>query len=80
VLILLSQKDQVWSWHTPLTLALGRKRQAEFEDSLVYRASSRIAKASQRNPVSLHPTSNTKQAKRPDVVVQEANSSTQEGD
>ena len=37
-------------WHTPLE---GRGRQiSEFEASLVYRVSSRTAKATQRNPVS----------------------------
>jgi hypothetical protein len=38
----------------PLIPALGRQRQAdfEFEASLVYRVSSRIARATQRNPVS----------------------------
>jgi hypothetical protein len=41
-------------WHTPLIPALGRQRQAisEFEASLVYRVSSRTARATQRNPVS----------------------------
>jgi hypothetical protein len=40
-------------WHTPLIPALGRQRQAisEFEASLVYRVSSRIARAARRNPV-----------------------------
>jgi hypothetical protein len=40
----------------PLVLALGRQRQedlCEFKASLVYRASSRIARATQRNPVFL---------------------------
>jgi hypothetical protein len=39
----------------PLILALGRQRQAgisEFKASLVYRVSSRTARAIQRNPVS----------------------------
>jgi hypothetical protein len=38
----------------PLIPALGRQRQAdsEFEASLVYRVSSRAARATQRNPVS----------------------------
>jgi hypothetical protein len=36
----------------PLILALGRQRQAEFETDLVYRVSSRTARAIQRNPVS----------------------------
>ena len=38
----------------PLIPSLGRQRQAnlcEFEASLVYRASSRVAKATQKNPV-----------------------------
>jgi hypothetical protein len=41
-------------WHTPLIPALGRERQviSEFEASLVYRESSRTARATQRNPVS----------------------------
>jgi hypothetical protein len=41
-------------WRTPLIPALGRQRQAisEFEASLVYRMSSRTARATQKNPVS----------------------------
>jgi hypothetical protein len=41
-------------WHTPLIPALGRQKQAvyELEASLVYRVSSRTARATQRNPVS----------------------------
>jgi hypothetical protein len=44
-----------WWWLMPLILAFGRQRQTdlcEFDASLVYRASSRIARAPQRNPVS----------------------------
>jgi hypothetical protein len=40
---------------TPLILALGKQSQAEiaeFKDSLVYKVSSRTARATQRNPVS----------------------------
>jgi hypothetical protein len=37
-------------WHTPLISALGRQS-SEFEAGLVYRVSSRIARATQRNPV-----------------------------
>jgi hypothetical protein len=46
--------SRVW-WHTPLAPALGRQRQMdllEFEASLAYKASSRTARATQRNPVS----------------------------
>jgi hypothetical protein len=41
-------------WHVPLIPALGGrgKQISEFEASLVYRVSSRIARATQRNPVS----------------------------
>ena len=41
--------------HTPLILALKRQRQVdlcEFEDSLDYMISSRIARVTQKNPVS----------------------------
>ena len=48
--------NSLWvKWHTSLILALGRQRQedlCEFEASLVYRASSKTARATQRNPVS----------------------------
>ena len=40
-------------WHTPLIPALRRQRQVdvyEFEASLVYRSSSRTARATQKNP------------------------------
>jgi hypothetical protein len=49
-----------WAWwHTPLIPALGggRGRQiSEFEASLVYKVSSRTARALQRNPVSKNKT------------------------
>jgi hypothetical protein len=41
-------------WCTPLAPALGRQRQVdlfEFEVSLLYKSSSRTARATQRNPV-----------------------------
>ena len=53
-------------WHTPLTPALERQRQAdlcEFEGSLVYRVSSRTVRASQRNPVLRKPTNKQKHLK-----------------
>jgi hypothetical protein len=53
---------QVW-WLKPLIPALGTQRQAdicEFEASLVYRVSSRAARATQRNPVSKKPSPPTK--------------------
>lgn len=48
-----------------MILALGRQRQVdlcEFEDSLVYRTSSRIVKAIQRNPVAENQTKPNKKA------------------
>jgi hypothetical protein len=47
------EKDVKQWWRTPLIPALGgRGRQiSEFEASLVYRVSSRTARATQRNPV-----------------------------
>jgi hypothetical protein len=49
-------------WRTPLIPALRRQRQAisEFEDSLVYRVSSRTARATQRIPVSKNQNQNQK--------------------
>jgi len=44
----------VASWHTAVIPALGRQRQAhlcEFKSTLLYRVSSRTARATQRNPV-----------------------------
>jgi hypothetical protein len=53
--------SRVW-WHTPQHSG-GRGRQiSEFEASLVYRVSSRTARATQRNPVSKK-TNKTKQNK-----------------
>ena len=48
-------------WYTPLISALRRQKQAEFEASLVHRASSRSARATQRNPVSKKPKTQNKQ-------------------
>jgi hypothetical protein len=56
----------VW-WPTPLIPALGRGRGrwiSEFEASLVYRVSSRTARAIQRNPVSKKPKKNQKKKKK----------------
>jgi hypothetical protein len=45
------QGEDFW-WRTPLIPALRRQRQiSEFESSLVYKVSSRTARATQRNPV-----------------------------
>ena len=52
--ILKKEMIQMW-WCIPLIPELQRQRQVdlcEFETSLVYRASSRIARATQKNPVS----------------------------
>ena len=49
------KKKAKWLWLIPLIPALGRQRQMdlyECEDSLVYRVSSRTARATQRKPVS----------------------------
>jgi hypothetical protein len=64
-------------WCTPLIPALGRQRQEdhEFEASLVYRVSSRTARATQRNPVS-----KKKQKTRPGVVAHTFNPSTREAE
>jgi hypothetical protein len=58
--------SRAW-WCTPLIPALGggRDRQiSEFEASLVYRVSSRTAKAIQRNPVSKKQTTKRKKRRR----------------
>jgi hypothetical protein len=57
--------SQAW-WRTPVIPALGRQRQwiSEFEASLVYRVSSRTARAIQRNPVLKKPT-HTKKPNKP---------------
>ena len=57
-----------WWWHTPLVPALRRQRQenlCEFEASLAYKASSRTARTTQKNPVSKTNKQNkTKQKQR----------------
>jgi hypothetical protein len=57
-------------WRTPLFPALGRgRRTSEFKASLVYRVSSRTARATQRNPVLKKQTNkkpnNIKKTKKP---------------
>jgi hypothetical protein len=56
--------SRAW-WHTLLIPTFGRQRQrqvdlCEFEDSRVYRVSSRTAWATQRNPVSKNKAKQTK--------------------
>jgi hypothetical protein len=53
-------------WCTPLIPALGRQRRwiSEFEASLVYRGSSRTARATQRNPVSKKTSKQTNKQKK----------------
>ena len=54
VLYKLKNRSRQW-WCTPLIPALRRQRPVnlwEFESSLVYKVSSRLARAKQRNPVS----------------------------
>jgi capsid protein len=56
-----------WWWHIPLIPALGRESQVdlcEFEASLVYRVSSRTARATQRNPVLKNKTKQKKERKQ----------------
>jgi hypothetical protein len=58
----------VW-WNTPLIPALENSRSrgrqiSEFEASLVYRVSSRTARATQRNPVSKKPKKKKKERKK----------------
>ena len=52
--------SRVW-WLTPLIPALGRQRQVEY---LVYGVSSRIARATQRNPVSKSQNKQKKKKKK----------------
>jgi hypothetical protein len=56
-----SKVSRAW-WPTPLIPALGRQI-SEFEASLVYKVSSRTARATQRNPVSKTKQNKTKQNK-----------------
>jgi hypothetical protein len=60
-------KESVWPgwWHRPLIPALGGRQISEFEANLVYRVSSRVARASQRNLVLKKPKPKTnKQTKK----------------
>jgi Sec-independent protein translocase protein TatA len=61
-------KHLAGQWYcTPLIPALGRQRQAwisEFKASLIYRVSSRTARATQRNPVSKNQNQNQNQTKQ----------------
>jgi hypothetical protein len=53
-------------WCTPLIPVLGRRRRiSEFKASLVYRVSSRTARATQRNPVSKKTKTKTKPTNQP---------------
>ena len=63
---MINDKHLAWPWWcTPLIPALSKQRKVdlcEFETSLVYRASSRTARATQRSPVS-------KNKKKKDAIV-----------
>jgi hypothetical protein len=55
-------KGARWQWPVPFILALRRQRAknlCEFEASLVYKVSSRTARATQRNPVLKHTHTHT---------------------
>jgi uncharacterized membrane protein len=69
VCVCVSFKSQAWSrawWRMPLIPALVRQKQAisEFKASLVYRVSSRTARATQRNPVSKNQKTKKKKKKK----------------
>ena len=51
-------------WHTPLIPALRRQRISEFKARLVYKVSSRTARATQRNPASKQQQQQQKQQER----------------
>jgi hypothetical protein len=53
-----------WWWCTPLIPALGSRQISEFEASLVYRVSSRTARATRRNPVSKNQKKKKREEKR----------------
>jgi hypothetical protein len=55
-------RSRAW-WHTPLIPALRGRQISEFEASLVYKVSSRTARAIQRNPVSPPPSRKEKKRK-----------------
>jgi hypothetical protein len=60
-------RSRAW-WHMPLIPALGSRGRwiSEFNTSLVYRVSSRIARGIQRNPVSKNQKKKKKKEKRDD--------------
>ena len=57
--------------------ALGRQRQADFEASLVYRVSSRTARATQRNPDSKNQKKKKKKKKKKEKEKRDGNSMSQ---
>jgi hypothetical protein len=72
----LKKKKAVQWWHTPLIPAGGRNRQiSEFEASLVYRMSSRTARATQRNPVLKNKTKKRSRGWRDGSVVKSSDCS-----
>jgi hypothetical protein len=59
------ERIRSWAWRPLIQHSGGRGRRiSEFEASLIYKVSSRTARATQRNPVSKNKTKQTKKGER----------------